>query len=86
MEVVGIKMLKSHLSKYVSKAKKGEHIIITERGQEVAELVPISKERQVMKELIKQGKASWKGGKPEELKGVKVKGKTVAETVLESRR
>ena len=48
METVGVRALKAQLSRYIGKAKAGETIIVTEHGQEVAELIPISKERRVV--------------------------------------
>jgi prevent-host-death family protein len=40
MQSVGIKALKSHLSEYVRAAAAGETVLVTNRGQAVAELVP----------------------------------------------
>ena len=86
VETVGIKKLKAHLSEYVARARKGERVVITEYGREVAELVPISEERKLIRALDAEGRVSWDGGKPDGLKGVKVRGKPVAETVVEDRR
>ncbi|MBI3755670.1 MAG: type II toxin-antitoxin system prevent-host-death family antitoxin [Deltaproteobacteria bacterium] len=83
---VGVKELKEKLSKYVDKVKHGERVIITDRGNEVALITPLSEEYHKIKSLIDSGKAVWSGGKPEGVKGIKIKGKPVAETVLEERR
>ena len=40
MKVVGIKQLKARLSDYVRLAKAGETVLVTERGEVVAELRP----------------------------------------------
>jgi hypothetical protein len=48
-------------------------------------MAPISKEWKAMKKLIAMGKASWAGGKPGKKAPVKIKGKTLSETVLEGR-
>jgi len=61
---VGIKMLKENLSAYVALAAKGERVIITDRGREVAELGPLSADRQAMMALVEAGVASWSGRKP----------------------
>lgn len=37
---VGIRELKSHLSEYVSRAARGEEVIVTDRNRPVARLVP----------------------------------------------
>ncbi len=86
IKTVGIKVLKTHLSEYLVKVRKGERVIITDRGQEVAEIVPISPERQTVRSLMIAGRLKWKGGKPVGLKGIKVRGKSIAETVVEDRR
>jgi prevent-host-death family protein len=82
---VELKELKAHLSAYVAKAKSGEHVIITERGEQMAELVPLNLDRQAMLRLVAEGKAVWDGGKPQDLLGIHVKGKPISETVLEDR-
>ena len=46
MQIVGIRELKAHLSRYVASARAGERIVITARGEQVAELVPVSGELQ----------------------------------------
>ncbi len=38
--VVGIRELRQNLSKYVEKVKRGEEFVVTERGHEVARLIP----------------------------------------------
>ncbi len=86
METVGIKSLKARLSAYIAKAQTGERIIITDRGEAVAELGPLSPARQAVQALAKHGKLQWNGTKPAGLKGVQVRGGAVAETVLEDRR
>jgi prevent-host-death family protein len=40
MQSVGIKALKNHLSEYVRAAAAGETVLVTDRGQVVAELIP----------------------------------------------
>lgn len=85
MVAVGLKELKTHLSEYVAKAKSGEHVIITERGQQVAELAPLSPERQAMLRLVAEGKAVWNGDRPEGFLSVHIKGKPISETVIEDR-
>ena len=64
METVGVRALKAQLSRYIAKAKAGETIIVTEHGQEVAELIPISKERRVIQHLATEHRLKWNGKKP----------------------
>jgi prevent-host-death family protein len=83
---VGIKELKEKLSSYVDKARHGEEIVVTDRGKEIALVLPISRERSAVKHLVGSGRASWTGGKPVGVKGIKAKGGSVTKTVLEDRR
>ena len=64
MVSVGIRELKEKLSSYVLKVKHGETIVVTDHGKEVAILGPISSERAVAMQLVREGKAKWVGGKP----------------------
>lgn len=48
---VGVKELKAKLSSYMRLVRKGEEVIVTDHGREVALVIPISKERQVIKSL-----------------------------------
>jgi prevent-host-death family protein len=83
---VGIKELKSRLSSYVDRVRKGEEVVITEHGKEVALVIPISRERTAIRSLIDSGEAKWTGGKPEGLDNVRIKGKALSKTVIEERR
>jgi len=82
---VGIKELKAKLSSYIAIANSGKQVIITAHGEEVAMLVPISRERGVIKSLMASRKAQWSGEKPTGLEGVAIKGKPLSETILEER-
>ena len=83
---VGIRELKQRLSGYVNKVRHGEEIVVTDRGREIALVIPISTERRAIKHLVQSGRAAWTGGKPEGLKKIKIKGKPLSKTVLEDRR
>jgi prevent-host-death family protein len=82
---VGVGETKAKLSSYIDKVRRGEQVIITEHGEEVALLVPISRERRVIKSLVESGRAQWSGGKPKGLTRVAVRGKPLSETILEER-
>ena len=86
MIAVGIRELKARLSSYIGIARGGEEVVVTARGREVAILVPVSKERLALRRLSEGGEARMPRGKPKGARGVKVKGKPLADTVLESRR
>ncbi len=86
MKIVGLRDLKARLGDYVARCRDGEHVIITDRGREVAELVPLSAARQAMNALRETGRVQWNGGKPRGLRGVAIRGKPIADTVIEDRR
>ena len=39
-ETVGVREVRQNLSRYLERVKAGEELVITERGQEVARLIP----------------------------------------------
>ncbi|HEX9204784.1 MAG TPA: type II toxin-antitoxin system prevent-host-death family antitoxin [Candidatus Deferrimicrobiaceae bacterium] len=86
MITVGVRELKARLSSYIGIARRGEEVVVTTRGREVAILVPVTKERMALKRLSEGGEVRMPRGKPKGARGVKVKGKPVADTVLGDRR
>jgi prevent-host-death family protein len=86
MHAVGIRELKAHLSTYIGYASQGEEVIVTDRGREVALLLPITPERRAVLGLVADGTASWQGGKPSGLSGVSISGEPVSETIIAERR
>jgi prevent-host-death family protein len=62
---VGVRELKSQLSRYLRRVRMGETIIITDHGKPVARLVPepLTLEEK-MQRLIDAGLAEWNGKKP----------------------
>jgi prevent-host-death family protein len=89
MKTAGIKDLKNRLSYYLREVKKGEKILITDRDQVIATILPVERGEEDSKllSLVKEGFASWRGGKPTgNHRPVKIKGRAVSEIVLEDRR
>lgn len=82
---VGIRELKAKLSSYIDTVNKGEQVVITEHGREVAIIIPISKERKAIRTLVDAGMAHWAGGKPKGMIGIKIKGRPLSESILEER-
>jgi prevent-host-death family protein len=41
---VAVRELRQNLSKYLARVKEGEELVVTERGQEVARLIPATAE------------------------------------------
>jgi len=86
MPTVGVRELKAHLSQYIRLAKQGERIVITERGQEVAELQRITPIPPGIKDLMDRGIVRWSGGKPgAPSKPMKIRGGPISDTVVELR-
>lgn len=83
---VGIRELRTHLSRYVERVKRGEELTVTEHGRPVARLVPLDGERKIDR-LIREGVViparSRTGWLPEKL--IPVKG-SVSDIVIEQRR
>lgn len=86
MITVGIKELKSKLSSYIDLVEHGEEVVVTERGREIAVVIPITPERRALSRLAKEGKARAGSGKPLGASGVALKGQPLSTTVLEERR
>lgn len=91
MERIGVRELKNHLSRYLTRVKEGEVITITDRNNPVAHLIPISVQLpESLTKMLENGNASWRGGKPGQIAtpvypetGV---GKTLGEIAAEDRR
>lgn len=83
---VGIKELKAKLSDYVDRTREGERFLVTDRGEPVAELIPLNPECLALFKMAREGVVKWQGGKPKGLRGVVVRGEPVSETILRDRR
>lgn len=64
MATIGIKDLKVHLGRYVSRAAGGETIVVTERGAPVAVLAPLSADLIAVQALKRGGRIRGRGAKP----------------------
>ena len=85
---IGIRALKSRLSECVRAVKSGRTIVITDRGQPVARIVPEAISlRERVDVLRKAGAIAWSGRRLRRAKPVgKVRGdKTVADLISENR-
>jgi len=61
---VGIRELKSQLSRYVRQVKSGATVVITERGKPVGRIVPLEPSLETrLQQLVKTGQAAWSGRK-----------------------
>jgi prevent-host-death family protein len=88
-KTVGIRELKAQLSEYIREIKKGNTVLITERGNAVGRLIPASESiEERIENLVRSGVADWNGKKLKPGKAVariKSGSKTLAEIVSENR-
>ena len=85
---VGIRELKARLSSYVRQAKSGTSVVITDRGEPVARLVPMGRSLEDrMDDLVEAGLVSWSGKKLSRIAPVvSMHGQqTIADLLLEDR-
>ncbi len=84
--VVGIRELRDQLSKWVARARKGEEVVITDRGKPVARLVPVDGESNFDR-LVRGGVITPPRSKRRTrgMPRVKAKG-SVSDLVIEDRR
>jgi prevent-host-death family protein len=55
VEKIGIRELRQRASEWVAKAKAGKVILITDRGQPVARLMPVTRNENARNKLIDDG-------------------------------
>ncbi len=89
METVGIRELKTHLSRHLKRVRSGTRLLVTERGRSIATVSPVEAPVDVdwAHQLVAEGRAHWNGGKPTGAKRpAKIAGRTASSIVLEDRR
>jgi prevent-host-death family protein len=57
---VGIRELKNALSRYLRKVRRGETVVVTDRGEPVARIIPAGVPEHIAK-LMAQGEVTWSG-------------------------
>ena len=86
---VGTRELKNKLSEYIRRVKKGQTVIVTERGNVVAQLIP---PQQTIEErlwaMVEAGLAEWNGKKPKPHKPkiINKSGRLISDLIMEDRR
>ena len=86
--LVSIRELKSRLSHYLRLTRKGESVLITDRGVPIGRIVPIGQDLdQHLTAMREAGPAQWSGHKLRHRKPVaKLRGrKTVTQLLVEDR-
>lgn len=56
MEQVAVRELNQHTSRVLARVRKGETVVVTERGQPIARLVPITRDETVLGRLAAEGR------------------------------
>ncbi len=86
MARVGIRELKSRLSKYLVRVEAGERLVVTDRGRPIAIVIPVGADERI-ETLLSDQAVHWGGGKPSgSRKPPKVNAKhSVADAVLRDR-
>jgi prevent-host-death family protein len=60
---VGVRELKARLSEHLRRVKLGEVIVITDRGRQVARIVPAELPEGIAR-MMREGRLRWSGRKP----------------------
>ena len=86
---VGTRELRNKFSEYLRRVKKGETIIVTERGKVIAQLGPPSQSvEERIWAMVDAGLADWNGEKPKPHKPkiINKTGRLMSDMVVEDRR
>lgn len=90
MDSVGIRELKTHLSRHLKRVRAGARLLVTEHGRSIATISPVEVPADLSwaNQLVAEGRAQWSGGKPTGAKNpVSLCGRRSASSVvLEDRR
>ena len=89
METVGIRELKTHLSRHLKRVRSGTRLLVTERGRSIATINPVEAPADLdwAHQMVAEGRAHWNGGKPAGVtRPEKTRGRSAAAIVLEDRR
>jgi prevent-host-death family protein len=87
---VGARELKTRLGRYLRRVRQGATLIVTDRGEPVAELRPLSTsaagDDAPLKQLVALGVITRERGLPlKPFKRIRVKGKPLSHTLIEER-
>jgi prevent-host-death family protein len=93
MAIAGIRELRNSLTEYLRRTRRGEEIVVTDRGQPIAVIQPIGAVRRSgtretrLAGLASRGLITLPTRKPlKRVRAVEVSGEPVSRTILEDRR
>jgi prevent-host-death family protein len=82
---VGVRELRDHLSRYLDQVRDGTEVVVTDRGQAIARVVPVGPEG-ILDRLVAEGLVTRaRRAKRRIIKPIRTKG-TVSDLVGEQRR
>lgn len=66
MDTVGVRELKTHLSRHLKRVRSGARLLVTERGIEIATISPVDAPNSAdwAHAFVAEGGATWTGAKP----------------------
>jgi prevent-host-death family protein len=87
---VSARALKNRFDEYLVRVRAGERVVVTLRGEPVAEVTPIGRARRSAEEALarmaKSGELRLPKGKGlEDIEPIRVRGRSVSDTVLADR-
>ena len=89
METVGVRDLKTQLSRHLKRVQTGVRLLVTDRGRSIAVLTPVepAADTDWAHQLVAAGRAHWNGSKPKRAKRpITLSGRrTASSVVLEDR-
>jgi prevent-host-death family protein len=89
VDTVGIRELKTHLSRHLKRVRAGARLLVTEHGRSIATINPVETRADVAwaHQLVAEGHARWNGGKPTGARRpATITGRTASSVVIEDRR
>jgi len=65
VDTVGIRELKTHLSRHLKRVRAGARLVVTDHGRSIATISPVDAgDSGWVDQLIAEGAGQWSGGKP----------------------
>ncbi len=92
MSTVGVKALKDRLTHYLRQSKRGEAVVVTERGKPIAVIQPIQTAEPTrsldvrLARLAEQGLITLPVVTPSKRRKVRIAGRPLSKTILDDRR
>jgi prevent-host-death family protein len=89
VDTVGIRELKTHLSRHLKRVRSGARLLVTDHGRSIATINPVEAPADVgwAHQFVAEGGAHWSGGKPTGARRPpKIIGTTASSIVHEDRR